>query len=255
MPWDPEHYLRFADHRERPGVELMARIPNIEARTIVDLGCGTGNLTELLARRWPAAKVIGIDSSPEMIDRAGRDHPELDWVIGDVAQWEPEDPVDLIFSNATLHWLDAHASLFRRLRSQVSPGGVIAIQMPDNWAAPTHRIPAEILDNGDWPDAARSALMRDRLNRPVEYARWLQPAAVDLWRTTYFQQLTGDDPVWNWVTGSMLRPVLAALDSDDRRRFSLACKERYREAYPRDKTGITTLPFGRLFLIAALQQS
>ena len=250
MPWDPDRYLRFADHRSRPGVELLARIPDIEARHIVDLGCGTGNLTALLARRWPDANIAGIYSSEEMIERARRDHPKLTWCINTIENWHPDTPVDLIFSNAALHWVDDHETLFRRLRSLLARDGILAVQMPDNWDAATHRIPGEVLDSGDWPDGARAALPRDRLAQPDRYLRWLQPATTDMWRTTYFQQLGGDDPVWAWVTGSFLRPVLANLDAEDGDRFSLQCRALYREAYPSDLSGTTTLPFRRLFLIA-----
>lgn len=250
MPWDPDRYLRFADHRSRPGFELMARIPDVDPSSIVDLGCGTGNLTAPLAQRWPRARVLGIDSSPEMIDRARGDHPTLAWHVGDVSSWEPEEGVDVIYSNATLHWLDEHDRLFPRLRSFLTVGGALSVQMPDNWQAPTHRIPADILDEGDWPNAARAALMRDRLSDPRLYAHWLQPAHTDVWRTTYYQQLTGDDAVWKWVTGSVLRPVLAALDGEDRERFETLCRSRYLKAYPPDTDGITTLPFSRLFIVA-----
>ncbi len=186
MPWDPNRYLRFADHRTRPGIELLSRIPDIDACYIVDLGCGTGHLTALLQERWPDAVVIGIDSSDEMIERARDDHPDMTWVVDDVAAWEPAEPVDLVFSNAALHWLDDHEHLFQRLHSLVAPDGVLAVQMPDNWDAPTHRIPADVLDSGDWPTSARAALMSDRLSRPEDYARWVQPANVDLWSTTYY---------------------------------------------------------------------
>ena len=250
MPWDPDRYLRFADHRTRPGIELLTRIPDIEARQIVDLGCGTGNLTALLARRWPDANTTGIDSSEEMIERARRDHPALSWTIGSIETWDPDTRFDVIFSNAALHWVDGHEALFRRLRSFLADDGVLAVQMPDNWAAPTHRIPAGVLDGGDWPAGAGTALMRDRLSSPDLYARWLQPATVDMWRTTYFQELSGDDPVWEWVTGSVLRPVLANLDAASRDRFAQHCKALYREAYPPDSEGTTTLPFSRLFVIA-----
>jgi trans-aconitate methyltransferase/nucleoside-diphosphate-sugar epimerase len=206
VTWDPDRYLRFADQRTRPGLELLARIPDLQPRRVVDLGSGTGHLTALLAARWPDASIIGIDHSSEMIERARSDHPELTWVHGDVGSWQPDEPVDLIFSNATLHWLDDHEQLFRRLRTLVDNEGVVAVQMPDNWSEPTHRIPAEILDEADWPEVARSALTRDRLSEPAAYAAWLQPAGVDPWRTTYYQRLTGDDPVWTWVTGSVLSP-------------------------------------------------
>lgn len=250
MAWDPDQYLRFADHRRRPGIELLERIPDIDACTIVDLGCGTGDLTALLQLRWPEATVVGIDSSVEMIERARVDHPHMAWSTGDIEAWEPSEPVDLVFSNAALHWLDNHHDVFVRLRSHLTDGGVLAVQMPDNWHAPTHRIPADVLDGSNWPDEARAALLRDRLAAPEAYAEWLQPAQVDEWRTTYFQQLAGDDPVWTWVTGSVLRPVLASLSPADRERFSEACRLRYREAYPRGADGIVTVPFSRLFLIA-----
>lgn len=250
MPWDPDRYLRFADHRTRPGIELLARIPDIAARRVVDLGCGTGNLTALLARRWPDANVAGIDSSEDMIERARRDHPGLNWTIGSIESWNPETRFDVVFSNAALHWVDGHETLFRRLRSFLADDGVLAVQMPDNWAAPTHRIPADVLDSGDWTDGARTAMMRDRLSSPDLYPRWLQPATVDMWRTTYFQQLSGDDPVWEWVSGSVLRPVLANLDAASRERFARRCKALYREAYPPDSEGTTMLPFSRLFMVA-----
>ncbi len=250
MTWDPDRYLRFADHRSRPGLELIFRIPDVEAATVVDLGCGTGSLTARLAERWPNASVVGIDSSAEMIERARGDHPQLTWHVGDITAWEPEEPIDVVYANAALHWLDDHEAVFHRLRAYLADGAVLAVQMPDNWAAPTHRIPAEVLDEEDWPDAVRSALMRDRLSEPASYARWVQPAEVDLWRTTYYQQLTGDDPVWTWVSGSLLRPVLAALEGSDRERFAELCRTRYAEAYPADADGVATLPFSRLFLVA-----
>ena len=248
--WDPDHYLRFADHRTRPGVELLARIPDLAARSIVDLGAGTGHLTALLAQRWPEATVTGVDGSPAMVERARTEHPGLAWVAADLASWEPDGPLDVIYSNAALHWLDDHASLFPRLRSWLAPGAVLAVQMPDNWAAPTHRVPVEVLDDGTWPEAASQALIRDRLSSPDDYARWLGPADLDLWRTTYYQRLSGDDPVWQWVTGSLLGPVLDALEADQQVRFATALQPRYRQAYPPDANGITTLPFSRLFLVA-----
>ena len=121
--------------------------------------------------------------------------------------------------------------------------------MPDSWRNPTHTVPAEVLDDGSWPEEARRALLRDRLSSPGEYRRWLTPGTLDLWRTSYHQELTGDDPVWNWVTGSVLRPVLSALDEADRVRFTGRCQERYRAAYPREEDGVTILPFPRLFLV------
>lgn len=249
--WDPDHYLRFADHRTRPGIELLARIPEVEARTVVDLGAGTGHLTGLLARRWPAARITGVDGDAAMAERARAEHPELTWVTADLRTWEPDGPVDVVYSNAALHWLDGHDTVFPRIRSWLAPGGVVAVQMPDNWAAPSHRVPAEVIDRGGWPPAAGAALMRDRLAPPERYAAWLSPAAsLDVWRTTYHQRLTGEDPVWQWVTGTLLVPVLEALGPDDRARFEAEVKAGYRAAYPPGPDGVTVLPFSRLFLVA-----
>lgn len=253
MTWDPDRYLRFADHRARPGLDLMARLPDSNPRTVVDRCCGTGNLTAVLSDRWPDAHVQGLDSSAEMIERAREDHANVDWSVTDITRWEPTEPVDVIYSNAALHWLDDHATVFPRLRSYLADGGVIAIQMPDNWNAPTHRIPADVLDEGDWPAAAKRSLMRDRLVDEQRYAEWLQPADVDMWRTTYYQQLTGPDPVWAWVTGSVLRPVLASLAGEDRDRFQRICMERYRVAYPQAATGLTILALSRLFVVATAE--
>ena len=250
MAWDPDRYLQFADLRTRPGLELIARIPDLEPKQIVDLGSGTGNLTSVIAERWPEAEVAGIDSSPKMVERAAHDHRSVAWQMVSIEDWSPSSPVDLIYSNATLHWLDDHEALFRRLRSYLSVTGVLAVQMPDNWGAPTHVIPQRILDDGSWSEPAAQSMMRDRLSKPDRYRSWTQPSDVEMWRTTYFQTLTGVDPVWTWVTGSVLRPVLAHMGPAERSRFEELCKEGYRRAYPPASNGETTLPFSRLFLVA-----
>lgn len=184
-----------------------------------------------------------------MIARARQTDSPVEWRVQDIRGWEPAGRQDLIFSNAALHWLDDHPRLFPRLGSYLSGRGMLAVQMPDNWRAPTHRVPADILDDGTWPEASRLALLQDRVSSVDNYRRWLAPLELDAWRTTYYQALEGDDPVWTWVTGSVLRPVLAMLEGDDRSRFEQECKRRYAEAYP-SQDGVTTLPFSRLFLLA-----
>lgn len=250
MNWDPGTYLRFADHRLRPGLELMARIPDIDPRSVLDLGCGTGRLTAMLAERWPGANVVGVDSSRDMLERAATESGPIRWIESDIVDHHPPEPVDVIYSNAALHWVDDHATLFRTLRSWLRPGGVLAVQMPDNWSEPTHTIPAAILDDPIWPETARRALLRDRVARPDDYRTWLQPADVDLWETTYHHRLTGDDPILTWVSGSVLAPVVDALDPEARRRFEDACRSGYRTAYPVAWDGATMLRFRRLFMVA-----
>lgn len=252
MGWSPDRYLRFADHRARPGLELMARIPEVEATSVFDLGCGPGTVTPRLAGRWPRARTIGIDSSVEMIERARADHPGLEFQEDDIATWVPDDPVDVIFSNAALHWLDHHGRLFPRLIDFLRPGGVLAVQMPNNWSAPTHTIPATVLAGPSWTEAQRRLLITDRVDDPADYRRYLidRAASLDLWQTTYYQELTGVDPVFEWTSGSLLGPVLSGLDADDRRRFVEAVVTGYREAYPADHTGTVLLPYTRLFIVA-----
>ncbi len=252
MAWSPDRYLQFADHRTRPGLELLARIPHVEATSVFDLGCGPGTITRSLAERWPAAHTVGIDSSPEMLEAARTDHPGIDWIEADIATWAPDDPVDVIFSNATLHWLDHHGRLFPRLIDFLRPGGVLAVQMPNNWAAPTHTIPAEILAGPGWSEAQRRLLITDRVDDATDYRRYLidRAESLDLWQTTYYQELTGENPVLEWTSGSLLGPVLSALDDEDRNRFLEAVAAGYRRTYPADHTGTVLLPFTRLFIVA-----
>lgn len=251
MTWDPGQYEQFADHRLRPGLDLIARIPALEARRVVDLGCGTGTLTAVLARRWPTAQILGLDGSPEMLERTPVELDNVDWQVGDIAAWSPTEPYDVVFSNAALHWLDDHASLFRRLAATLAPDGVLAVQMPDNWSEPSHRIPAALLDDGGFSRTARSALITDCVAAPADYRRWLGPnLEIDMWTTTYHQVLQGPDPVLEWVMGTVLRPVLETLDRADQTAFLDECALRYRAAYPPESDGATILPFRRLFIVA-----
>ncbi len=251
MSWDPGRYLRFSDLRIRPGLELLGRIDVESPRLVVDLGCGPGNLTRVLAQRWPDARVVGVDSSPAMLARAASTSSEVTWIEADLTSWEPPDPVDVIFSNAALHWVERHEVIFPRLASTLAPGGHLAVQMPANWAEPTHRLPAAILDGGGWPADAVTALVRDRV-RPASFYRRLLSGRLenlDIWTTTYHQQLGGADPVLRWVEGSVLAPVLDALDPASRLRFSEECADSYRRAYPPEPDGTTILPFTRLFIV------
>lgn len=261
-PWDPDRYLGFADQRSRPGVDLINRVGHPSPETIVDLGCGTGHLTVALARRWPQARVIGVDTSPQMLERAvalfpPRDWPTVEWREEDLATFQPASPPSILFSNATLHWVPEHRSLFPRLMDSLAPGGVLAVQMPDNWNQPSHLLIGRLIDDPWWArgrvgDDLSAALVRSPLAAPGAYRAWLSPAAgdVDMWRTTYFHLLGGPDPVLGWVKGSVLAPVLAVLEPDDAGRLEAALAAAYREAYPPEPDGTTIFPFSRLFFVA-----
>ena len=250
--WDPAQYLKFDSPRLRPAIELLARIDHDAPAHVVDLGCGTGHITAMLAERWPRAAVTGVDNSAEMLDVARRDHPEPAWEEGDIAAWRPPGPVDVIYSNAALHWLDDHAALFPRLASHLAPGGVLAVQMPHNHGAPTHTLVRDAVTAGPWREVLAPLLRPFPVAEPAVYYDLLAPyvAHVDVWETEYLHVLTGDNPVAEWTKGSVLRPLLSALDVDQAAGFEAAYRERIAAAYPPRPDGTTLLPFRRLFVVA-----
>lgn len=252
MAWDPTQYLAFSDHRLRPALDLLHRIPLEEPARIVDLGCGPGNVTALLRRRWPAAAVIGVDSSDAMLTRARATDPDVDWQLADLARWTPPAPVDLVFSNAALHWLDDHAALFPALIGMLVPRGVLAVQMPRNFAEPSHTSLYATAREEPWRDRLEP-LIRPEPTKAAEYYRdLLAPSvgALDVWETSYLQTLTGDNPVAEFVKGSALGPFLEALAGDERAAFEAVYREKVRAAYPPRPDGTTLFPFRRLFLVA-----
>lgn len=252
--WDPGQYLRFGDERSRPFFELTAQIGAEHPGLVVDLGCGPGQLTAELARRWPEAEVRGLDSSAEMIDAATRLEEAAPWLsfgLGDLRDWRPERPVDVIVSNAVLQWVPDHEALLTGWAQALVPGGWLAFQVPANFGAPSHALMREVAASDRW----RSVLGDVALNRqsadPAAYVDLLSRAGcvVNAWETTYLHVLPGEDPVLEWYKGSGLRPVLAALDPDQAAAFLAEYGARLREAYPRRPYG-TVLPFRRVFVVA-----
>lgn len=253
MRWDPGQYARFADHRLRPVIDLLARIPIEAPRRIYDLGCGAGAATRLLAERWPQAAVTGVDSSPDMLAAARRQSPgAIRWLDADVGAWQPEATAELIFSNAALHWLDDHPRLFRRLLAALPTGGTLAVQMPRNHGAATHTAIAELATHPRWAPRLQGLLRAAPVGPPSLYYDILSPqaATLDVWETEYLQALSGADPVVQWAKGTALAPFLQALAGADRDEFLAAYAARMAAAYPRRDDGITLLPFRRLFVVA-----
>ncbi|MEQ8398840.1 methyltransferase domain-containing protein [Thalassobaculum sp.] len=256
MAWDPAQYLKFADHRLRPALDLLARIDAATPRRVVDLGCGTGNVTAILAQRWPAATVGGVDASETMLARAREEHPALSFVAADVATWAADPAVDVLYSNAALHWLGDHDSLFPHLFRQVAPGGWLAVQMPRNFGAPSHTAVADAARDGPWADRIVPMLAPPPVDAPGVYAARLAPLAssLDIWETEYLQILDGENPVAEWTKGTWLRPFLDALEEPDRSGFEAAYRARVAAAYPPGPDGRTAFPFRRLFLVARRAQ-
>ena len=254
MVWDPDQYLAYGDLRLRPGLDLLARVPLESAGRVVDLGCGPGTLTLRLAQRFESAEVAGIDADEAMLAGAVERDTErrVSWMTGDLTTWTAAHRVDLVFSNAALHWVDDHPRVLQHWLGQLAPGGVLAFQVPNNFDQPSHTSVAEVVDAGPWASRLRPLLRDHPVLPPHRYHRLLRPVVdhVDVWETTYWQALSGPDPVLEWVKGSLLRPLLVELSDGEREDFLGRVGERLRAAYPADESGQTLFPFQRLFVLA-----
>ena len=249
--WDPTTYLQFADERSRPFADLVGQIHAEQPGQVVDLGCGPGQLTASLADRWPTATILGIDSSPEMIEQAHRyAAARVSFTLQDLRDWRPAGPVEVIVSNATLQWVPDHRSLLPRLVEALTPGGWLAFQVPGNFAEPSHVLLQRLADN---PRFAEFTADRERPDAfdPVTYADDLHQLGcqVNAWETTYLHVLTGPDPVFRWISGTGARPVLQALPQQVREVFVAEYRAALEEAYPARSYG-TLLPFRRVFVVA-----
>ncbi len=256
--WSPVQYQKFSDHRLRPALELLSRVPLEAPKVTFDLGCGTGNVTRLMAERWPEAKVFGLDSSKQMLEKAKAGGGKVEWIEADVSSWTPGAGPDLIYSNATLHWVKDHRSLFPKLASFLNPGGCLAVQMPLSFDAPSHRLMRETLDGGgkDGRSLGTSVLRKAVARRWVEntdvYYDLLADRVrqLDIWETEYLHVLEGEDPVFEWVKATGLRPVVNGLKGGELERFVEIYRRRLRQAYPQRANGKTLYPFPRLFIVA-----
>lgn len=247
--WDPDRYLEFADERGRAFVELVARVGARSPGTVVDLGCGPGHLTHLLAERWPDARVLGVDSSQPMIAKAeasGR----VGFELGDVRTWSPGAPVDVLVSNATLQWVPGHLDLLPRLVGHVAPGGWFAFQVPGNFEEQSHVIRRDLAAEEPYAAPTAGIAAPDAFG-PETYLDALAGlgCTVDAWETTYLHVLQGEDPVFTWVSATGARPTLEALPVGLREEFSDEFRARLRAAYPARPYG-TVLAFRRVFVVA-----
>jgi trans-aconitate 2-methyltransferase len=261
--WDPAQYAVFGDHRGRPFHDLLARVPSERPDTVVDLGCGPGELTLTLTDRWPAARVVGIDSSPEMLARARDidDAGRVEWVEAAAESWDPSTvgPIDVLVTNALLQWVPTHLRLLPRWLEALAPAGVLAMQVPANFDAPSHRLMREVAARHPRADELQTGLDRaDAVARPETYAALLlaHTRAVDVWQTTYLQMLAAEPdaphPVLEWVRGTGLRPVLGVLtDETEREAFLAPYESELEAAYPR-RDGVVLFPFTRTFAVGRI---
>lgn len=252
MSWDPRQYLTFAGHRLRPVLDLLARIPAEAPAFVVDLGCGAGNGTKILRQTWPNARMAAVDSSPEMLERARQESPDIEWAEGDIITWEPDTKVDVLFSNAAMHWLDNHETLFPTLLDHVKPNGYFAVQMPANFREPSHTMIEEVARDGPWRAAIEPLINEPPTKEPGFYYELLAPRVqeLDIWKIQYQQVVEGDDPVAEFTKGTWLPQFLEPLEEPARSDFEAEYRRRLREAYPKQADGKTIFPFNRLFMVA-----
>jgi trans-aconitate 2-methyltransferase len=257
MPtWSADQYLKFADERTQPCRDLAVRIAVPEVRRVIDLGCGPGNSTAVLAACWPDAKITGFDSSFAMIDSARKSQPEREWVIGDIVEWASRNDgqqFDVVFANASLQWIPDHATNFPRLLARVAPGGAFAAQLPGNHEGPTHRLMREMAASPAWRRWFPSGKVREWHSSDLaHYYDVLAPhaARLEMWETSYLHFFSGAEDIVEWYKGSGMRPYLEAIDTDEEKRFAAEYLEGIRGLCPPRSNGRVLFPFRRLFMIA-----
>lgn len=252
MTWSAAQYSTFEHERTRPVRDLVAALANRSVSRAIDLGCGPGNSTEVLAARYPGARVCGLDSCEDMIAAARERLPQLSFEVGDIASWTAEQGVEVILANASLQWLPDHALLYPHLVRQLVEGGSLAIQTPDNLDEPAHRQIREIASRGPWANKVGELKLPPR-HTAAYYYDVLSPHCrrVDVWRTTYYHPLAGGaQAVVEWFKGSALRPYLAVLDAAEQADFLQFYLQAMQQAYPPAADGKVLLPFPRLFIVA-----
>jgi trans-aconitate 2-methyltransferase len=250
--WSAAQYLKFEDERTRPALDLLSHVPDLAVATAVDIGCGPGNSTELLAARFPSARVVGIDTSADMLAAARKRLPSLTFAEADVATWMPEAPVDLMFANAVFQWVPDHLAVLARLIGGLAPGGVLAMQVPDNLNEPSHVLMREVAVSAPFASRFATPVARDPIPPVGAYYDRLKPlvARLDVWRTTYHHVLAGPAEIVEWVKGTGLRPYLERLDADERPAYLAAYQSAIASAYPAQFDGRVIFPFPRLFVVA-----
>lgn len=259
MPWNPQTYEAFADHRLRPAIDLLGRVVLDAPSRIVDLGCGSGAVTLLLAQRWPQAAIFALDGSTEMLAaaRGKAGATGIEWHLVDLARWRPPESFDLVFSNAALHWLSDHSVLFPQLAEAVAPGGVLAVQMPSNFAAPSHRLMHELALEAPFREFLEGVIRPAPVLEAQAYHALLAPRfeRIDIWSTEYLQVLHGANPVADWTRATWLGALLEALPEAMRADFENKYRLRILDAYRKSLDGSTLFPFKRLFIVATAAQT
>lgn len=251
--WSAQQYLKFEDERTRPARDLAAQVRPAKAQRIYDLGCGPGNSTDVLRACFPQAEIIGVDSSPDMLRKARERLPDIAFVEADLNHWQPPQPADVLYSNATFQWLPNHLAILERLLRELPKGGVLAVQMPDNLDEPSHSLMRAVAAEEPWAQQLKeAATARGRLPGVGVYYDRLKPHCrrLDIWHTHYQHPLDGAPAIVEWLKGTGLRPFVDALAPEQREAFLARYTARIAESYPPQCDGKSLLRFPRLFMVA-----
>jgi trans-aconitate 2-methyltransferase len=256
--WDPIQYARFRNERAQAFYDLLHRIPGERIHQAADLGCGTGELTHYLLQAWPHAHIYGVDESASMLSRSAdlTADSRMHFIQADLRQWQPPQPLDCIISNAALHWVEDHAPLLARLSSLLTPGGILAVQIPNNADEYAYRVFREMLAQSPWGGLLQGMVRGYTVESPAWYHHTLDTLGfdADIWETTYYHQLPDAHAIVEWMKGTALRPVLKVLTRGDAGRFLSELTQRISAHYTATPAGVL-FPFRRLFFIAALRIS
>ena len=258
--WNPELYLRFAAERTRPALDLAMRARTLlEAGgsaappRILDLGCGPGNSTAVLAALFPGSSLVGLDSSPEMIESARKGEVQAEWVLCDGATYRPAGGFDLVFSNAALQWIPDQSAILAKMSSWLRPGGALAIQVPGNGDSPLHQSLRRTAASSAWGSRFEGLEKLIRYEEPPFYFEELAPSglSVELWESTYWHLLSSWQAMIDWYSGTGMRPWLERLASEaERQAFKDAVLEGASAGYPLRPDGSVFFPFRRIFVTA-----
>ena len=251
--WNPELYLKFEDERTQPARDLLARVNLHDPAAIIDIGSGPGNSTQVLHERWPGARITGLDSSPEMIEKARHKYPQQNWILADAAAWQPETLFDLVFSNATLQWIPDHERLVPALFAGVQEGGALAVQVPANSGSPLHQAVLSVSQAPAWRDSMAGCSSLLNYRQPGYYYDLLSRLTghFQIWTSVYYHVMQTHQDLIDWYSSTGMRPYLERLPGDEQRReFQAQVLDACRPAYPAQQDGKILFPFQRLFFVA-----
>jgi trans-aconitate 2-methyltransferase len=254
IQWDSQLYLRYERERTQPSIDLVSKIGLDSPKAIIDLGCGPGNSTRVLRERWPTSQITGLDSSTAMIENARQSSGAIEWKVGDIRTWSEPGRFDLIFANASLHWLTDHRSLTKRLIEAVKPSGILAFQMPALYDQPAAQAVHDLSESPAWKSHRLSERYVLRTHTPGEYYDWLAPLSkpLHIWETVYFHEMANHDAIVEFYSSTGLKPYLDGLPSIElKNRFTASVLEAYRGLFRTQANGKVLFPFRRIFVIAA----